>query len=180
MIKGFKEFVSDTLDQGLKEQYPAISKCDLKLFRGDVAFVVPTTCQSISGYIVVVQDHHGRARFAIEIGWSTKGQFPTLIGRPSFSPFMPTVERIEFQKDEYFCRLSNIWSKKDYWWGKDDPGGSGNPLLSYEDEVKFRQADGLNWQRPVVNHVADVVDKIQKYGIPYLDEFFASKQVSRI
>lgn len=176
MSEKYKKLVTDVLGEKLKEQYPSIAKCHLKLFRGDVAFSVPTTSEIISGYVVLVRDHHGRDQFTIEIGWSTKGKFPDSLGRPSGRP---TAERVEFQKNEFICRLSKFWSKYDPWWGQRSPRGGQSASLTDEGEAKVLQANGLDWQNCAIKHVADAVDQIKKYGIPYLDESFASKQVSR-
>ena len=161
----------------LKTLYPKIEKCNVKLIRGDVAFAIPTSSETTSGYIILVRDHHGRNRFTIEVGWSTKGRFPNLRMRPSGNP---SVERVEFQEEEYICRLSNIWSKKDYWWGKDDPDDQISALLDSHKELKSDQNDSVSFHSRAEKYVADALDRFNTYGMPYLDEFFSSKHVVRL
>lgn len=161
----------------LKTLYPKIQKCNVKLIRGDVAFAIPTSSKTTSGYIILVRDHHGRNRFTIEVGWSTKGRFPDLPMRPSGNP---SVERVEFQKEEYTCRLSNIWSKRDYWWGKDDPADQRSAPLNCEKELKPDQNDSVTVQSRAEKYVTDAVDRFNTHGMPYLDEFFLSKHVVRV
>jgi hypothetical protein len=177
MRKEYGKIVKETFLEHLKKVHPAITQVKVKLIRGDTVSVIPTTSPMISGYIVLVPDHRGRDQFAIEIGWSTKGRFPELPMRPSGRA---SSTRTEFQKDEFLCRLCNLWTTKDYWWGQDDPGGSRNGFTTIFAKIKYRQEDGVNWQSRAIKLAADAVDQFDRFGIPYLDEYFASKQVCRL
>jgi len=176
MRKEYGKLVKQTLSDRLKQLHPTIVRLRLNLIRGDVAYSIPTSSPHISGYLVLVQDHHGRDQFTIEIGWSAMSRFPDLPMRPSGRA---SSERVEFQEEEFICRLRSVWSVKDYWWGQDDPGGSRNGFATIFEEMKYRQEDGLNWQMRAAKHAADAVDEFNRFGIAYLDEFFASRQVCR-
>src|SRR5437667_5313230 len=177
MRKEYGKLVKEAFSENLRKSNSAVTKLKLKLVRGDTVHVIPTTSPSVSGYVILVPDHHGRDEFAIEIGWSTKGQFPELPMRPSGRA---SPARSEFQRDEFISRLCNLWTTKDYWWGENEPGGSRNGFKDVFEEMKFRQEDGLNWEKRAVEYARDAVEQFSKFGIPYLDEFFASKQVSRV
>jgi hypothetical protein len=160
----------------VKKAYPAIAKLKVKLSRGDAVYMILTTSPEVSGYITLIPDHKGRDQFAIEIGWSTKGRFPELPMRPSGRA---SSTRFEFQKDEFMCRLSSLCTTKDCWWGENEPGGSRNRFADIFAEMKYRQENGGKWQNRAVKYATDAVERVVRYGIPYLDEFFAFKQVSR-
>lgn len=104
--------------------------------------------------------------FTVEVGWSRLGRFPELPARPP--AFVPTVERVEFSRDEYFTRLACLWSKDDYWWSIEsfdfcDIMGAISQRASPVTPEAARQK--------VAPMVEDAIAKLRVYGLPYLDEF---------
>jgi hypothetical protein len=177
MRKAYGKLVKATFWGKLHQSWPTTAKVKVKESRGDAVFAIPTTSSMILGFVVLVPDHRGRDQFAIEIGWSTKGRFPELRARPSGRA---SSERVEFRQEEFICRLCNLWTTKDYWWGENEPGGSRNGFKDVFEELKFREQDGTKWQGRAIMYATDAVEQFNRFGIPYLDEYFATKQVERV
>ena len=119
-------------------------------------------------YIMIVPDLKGGQRFTAELGWSNKGRFPETSTRPS--GFL-TANRAEFQKDEFICRLGELISGEDEWWWVE------NPFVAIAKTGKPTAAEAAERIRPLVR---DAVDKIERFGIPYLDEYLKQHAGNRL
>ena len=102
--------------------------------------------------------------FNIEIGWSDLGRWPELGMRPS--PVRPE-NNSEFKEREYITRLPSLWTEIDYWF-EIEPF---NPNLNVEDLVKkTKPIDKDKAHNRVEPVVEECIEKISKYGVPYLQQ----------
>jgi len=196
MSKKYKKYVRDSFEFKIGSLFPDFKKLQSKseyVFPGNSVYTIPTNDTHIMGFLMLVPDCKGRDQFTLEIGWSTKSRFPELNMTPSGDA---SRERTEFNQDEFICRLSCLWSlDNDYWWGQDRPGGSrflfskaglasgtgtGTDRVISEIIKSSANTDDVNFQKQIVGYVDDAVKQFAQYGLSYLDEFFASRQVKRL
>jgi hypothetical protein len=155
MQKAFSKRLRSGLLAGLGVSFPAYREKSIYVFPGDMVFVVHTDDVAVSGYFVICPDHHGRNRFTVDVCWSTHARFPQLPRRPygSASP-----GRLEFSQDEFSCRLATVWGESDFWW---------------EENVSIENGNATEL-------ASDATQKIDKHGVPYLDDFFSTRGRRRL
>jgi hypothetical protein len=74
---------------------------------------------SVHCFIILVPTPKGADEFTVEVGWSTLGRYPELTQRPGD---VPTLEREEFGKPEFTCRLSWLIPGLADWWSARNRG----------------------------------------------------------
>jgi hypothetical protein len=126
---------------------------------GEIAVGKQTHGGLVCVYVTIIPDLKGGQRFTVELGWSNKGRFPETNTRPSG---FPTANRAEFQNDEFICRLGELSAGEDEWWWVE------SPLVAIAKTEKPTAAEAAERIQPLV---LDAVHKIERFGIPYLNEY---------
>ena len=109
-----------------------------------------------------------RDEFIVELGWSSGPSFPA-------TAKLQTRSRVDFQSDGRI-RLPSLWREQwksalEPWWEL----GRGPSVLGdafYSEEETLRRVTGV----PEV--VADAIDKLEKYGIPFLHRVAEERRAS--
>lgn len=117
-------------------------------------------------WIVLSPSQKGYDEFTVLIGWSKMGRYPELSMVPCFQ--MPTSERTEFDNDEYLTRLPSLWTHEDRWWVVREF----SPAISAAElEARMKPIPADEARQTVMPLVKDAIDKLQRYGVPYLETF---------
>ena len=169
MQKEFSKVLKDYFDQEINVNFPQFRKTKYKsiyLFSSETIYTWQIT-ESLNCFIILSPGLKGGEDFFIEIGWSCKGRFPEL-ERPSGRP---TQERTEFDREEFICRLDNLWSLHSFGWKfyeLDNINDVANFIEKSKTLISVEEAKKI-----VLPKVDDVISRLKNYGIPYLSEFLA-------
>ena len=153
----------------MKEHLPQFKPVQIKsqyLWPGERSFLwIPR--EPIHIYVVLSPSLKGYDEFSVDIGWSLLGRFPEIGARGARTP---TSDHFEFKEDEFACRVTSLYSGEDEFWKlydeqilMDDPMSL---ILSQAQPLSKDQAEKI-----VLPKVHDAMDKLLKYGVPYLNEF---------
>jgi hypothetical protein len=129
-------------------------------------------------FVLLVTSAKGYNEFTIELGWSTLRRFPQLSVRPS--PARPEPEHPEFGREEFLCRLSQVGSAQDRWWGPDVISMSHSSaeetmdLLARAEQLTRAMAHD-EARENARSLVADSVSLLIRDGIPYLHAHLSSQ-----
>jgi len=157
----------------MKADLPQFKPAKVKsqyLWPGERAFLwMPK--ESVHIYVVLSPSLKGNDEFSVDIGWSLLGRFPEVARGVG----MPADDGSEFDKEEFTCRITSLYSTEDEFWKfydeqllVDDPV---QLMLSQAQPITKEQAE-----EEVIPKVQDAIDKLVKHGIPYLNKFI-EKQV---
>lgn len=129
--------------------------------------------ESIRCWIILQPNLKGHESFSVEIGWSKLARFPELSMRPSFSS--PSEDRAEFDEPEYVCRLGKDRLGEDYWAEVEAfrCGLTEAECMAILQE-QLRPIPPEEAKAKVQPHVVDAVDRLVRFGVPYLEQFAAS------
>ncbi len=129
---------------------------------------IPTSAKRL--FIVLIADNQ-RDAFMVEIGWSTLGRFPELPMRPSG---WPMTGREEFKKPEFMCRVASLFDPAhNFWYIRPALNPFKDDFLEYvKEQTKTIPPDTA--AALVKPAVLDAIDKLVKFGFPYLDEYLSA------
>ncbi len=125
-------------------------------------------------FVILIPDSK-REAFMLEIGWSKLGRFPELPMRPSGRP---TPDRLEFERTEFVCRIEKLYDPTfSYWYiqptinpfedtAVDSAKSSAQPLTPDSVEKLVRPT------------VLAAIEKLVKFGFPYLNEYIIATSTS--
>jgi hypothetical protein len=176
MRKEYGKALREAFERGMREKLPQF----LPYKPGSSLYVVPGERvfrwipeEPIHCFAIVAPGRTGGDDFTIEIGWSSEGRFPELGMRPSGAP---SAGRSEFDRTEFVCRLSALWSKEDYWWpladlDPMDPDSQMRYILASAKPLSPQEA-----RDAVAPRVEDALDKLVRFGVPYLEEYLHSRK----
>lgn len=159
-------------EQRLVEQFPQfvrVKTCDIppgdRLYQWEMG-------DGLTVYLFLALAPN-RDEFTIEAAWSRKGRFPTymLCLSPVDIPECDIV-RDEPRDGEYRLRLPSLWPPhRDHWWKVSDrPDVEDMSLEELFDLDAALEAPSADVQDFVQERVAEVMELIAEYGIPYFQQ----------
>jgi hypothetical protein len=166
--RAFKKHLSLAMQQRLscfKELEPLYGS---PLFGNDLAVDL-----SVYWYFIVSPKYD---EFLVEGAWSRHGRFPSMISHLLPRPFPELgMSRSEPINGDFRFRLRNLWTAKDAFWQL-----TRRPGL---DELEAEIWDGIDRREPVdvaiariPDVVAEVIDRILVFGIPYFENVARTKR----
>jgi hypothetical protein len=168
MNKLYRGVLRDEFLRLMKDRHPSFQLTKGWL-AGEIALEKRISGTSVSVFVMIVPDLRGGERFTVEMGWSTKGRFPEPEMRPSSSL---KFDGSEFRHDEFICRLGEIINGEDEWWVIEKPDIQVAVLRSIG-EQKLSAEVAIEKVKPLVRNA---VEKIERFGIPYLDEYLKAQR----
>ncbi|MDH3317564.1 MAG: hypothetical protein OER43_17585 [Gammaproteobacteria bacterium] len=174
MRKEYGKVLRSAFERQMKAKVPRFAAFKTKsmyVFPGERIFRWAAT-DSLHCFVIMVPSRKDTDEFTVEVGWSTHGRFPELGMRPSDSP---SSDRVEFERDEFVCRMSELWTREDLWWQFSDfdpmdPVSQFQFITASANPVSAEEA-----REAVLPKVGDAIEKVLAYGVPYLEELVASK-----
>jgi hypothetical protein len=170
MRKQYLKVLKDYFKQEINSNFPQFKETKYKsiyLFSSEITYTWQVN-ESLNCFIILIPGLKGGDEFFIEIGWSTQGHFPQL-ERPSGSP---TQEREEFNKEEFICRLDNLWSSHSFGWKfyeLEDINDVANLIEKSQTLISIQEAKNI-----VIPKIDEAISKLKEFGLPYLSEFVAN------
>jgi hypothetical protein len=134
---------------------------------------------------IILEPHHKREQFAVNIGWSSRARFPELMVMPT--PVEPANFEVTAALDECVFRLRNVGESNEHWFELPDPLLEG--LRQTDPNVLMAKAQES--ERPVTREqalvnvpprVREAIVLVARSGVPYLQrvaEFRKSRGTSR-
>jgi hypothetical protein len=98
-------------------------------------------------------------RFTVEIGWSSNGDFPGVLG-PSDEPSESGPNGVRF-------RISKLWSHRDWWWWLGPEQTLETALQSLDNEDYLKPEDLTAKTNDIEPKVLDALKMIELHALPY-------------
>jgi hypothetical protein len=167
MRKEYGKALRTLFSAKMKQEFSQFDEVKVKsiyFWAGDRAYRWSVTDQ-LHCWMVLSPSKKDYDEFNLLIGWSKLGRYPELSMVPCADA--PSIERVEFEKDEYLTRLPSLWTNKDEWWVVNKFHA---PASVSELQASIKPIPANEAMAAVQPFVEDAVAKIREFAIPYLEE----------
>lgn len=175
MRKEYSKLLKDLFSQRLEEIAPEFKEIKVPdpVYPGQRTYQwIPS--QGLLCFIILVPSPKGDDRYTIELGWSTLGKFPRIEEMGSWiTIYKLTPERKEYDLPVCICRLGNIHSGKDIWWGIGNKWDVSK--LKFEDFINPEPITREEVTMQILSSLDEVMPLLVESGISFLKKFAESK-----